>query len=193
MPSLIVAANGNVTLRSWNGQQVGFVPEPDGTFIGDSGSLSSLTTTPTGYQLVRSNQDILTFDNQGRALGIENHMGKGLALAYSGGNLVKITDSVGREAILTYDDGLLSRVELPDGRFIDYTYTNGLLTSVTDLRGGLTTSSTTLRPGLRGSSTHLVTWSSPTRMGPTGASLSRSMGKETARSFPGTRRPGPQR
>lgn len=135
--ALTIKANGDVTLRGEDGQQVEYVKQADGSYLGASGALSRLTKTGSTYELLRQDQVKYAFDASGRLTSMRDRNNQGLTLAYDGsGRLQTITDSVGRAITVTHDaNGNLSQVALPDGRNVTYGYTSGRLTSVTDARG----------------------------------------------------------
>ena len=138
--ALAVQPNGDVLLHGDEGQQVYYTKQPDGSFVGAAGARSVLSPVAGGgYKLVRHDQVVYLFDQNGRLISEKDRNGQGLAFAYDAqAQLQTITDSVGRQIAVTYASGLVSRVTLPDGRFVAYGYTNGRLTSVTDARGGTT-------------------------------------------------------
>ena len=137
--SLAVQPNGDVLLHGDEGQEVYYTKQPDGSFVGASGVRSSLSPTGGGYELIRHDQVVYSFDQNGLLTAEKDRNNQGLSFAYDGqGQLQTITDSVGRQIAVTYANGLVSRVTLPDGRFVEYGYTNGRLTSVADARGGTT-------------------------------------------------------
>jgi len=135
--SLLVQADGDVTLRGDEGQVVEYTRQADGTFVGAPGSLSTLSATAGGYELVRADQVVYHFDAEGDLASIVDRNGQGLSLGYDAqGRLAQITDAANRETTLAYDaSGLVSQVETADGRRVSYGYTGGRLTSVTDVRG----------------------------------------------------------
>jgi RHS repeat-associated protein len=138
--SLAVQPNGDVLLHGDEGQQVYYTKQPDGSFVGAAGARSALSSVSGGgYKLVRHDQVVYLFDQNGLLTSERDRNGQGLTFAYDGqGQLQTIIDSVGRHIAVTYASGLVSQVTLPDGRFVGYGYTSGRLTSVTDARGGTT-------------------------------------------------------
>jgi RHS repeat-associated protein len=138
---LSIKSNGTVVMRGETGQLLRFAKMPDGTFVPDSGGLTTLTTVPGGYKATHQDRTSYLFDSTGRLTSLTGRNGRGLTVAYGSDGLPnQVTDSVGRIINLTHDaDGHLERVTLPDGRHVDYSYTNGLLSSVTDARGYVTT------------------------------------------------------
>jgi RHS repeat-associated protein len=140
-PSLSVKGNGDVTLRSGNGQQVRYIRRSNGTFKGDPGSRSTLVAVSGGYELTRMDQTVYAFDSQGRLTALRDRNANELTLAYGGDSLPDtITDTAGRTITLSHNgSGKLTGITLPDGRSVAYTYNSGRLASVTDLRGKTTT------------------------------------------------------
>jgi RHS repeat-associated protein len=135
--SLHVEASGDVRLRGDEGQIVAYAKQPDGSFAGAPGSLSTLKSVAGGYELLRSDQVVYRFDVSGRLLSTRDRNEQGLTFAYDAGDrLTAVTDAVGRRATLSYDAaGLVHEVATEDGRRVAYGYTAGRLTSVTDVRG----------------------------------------------------------
>jgi RHS repeat-associated protein len=135
--SLIIRSNGDVTLRGEDGQQVDYIKQPDGSFVGIAGALSSLVAVQGGYDLTRSDQVKYHFDSQGRLSSLVDRNGQGLTLAYGGdGKLGTVTDANNRTYTFTHNgSGLLTQISAPGSLTVSYGYTNGLLTSVTDVRG----------------------------------------------------------
>lgn len=135
--ALTIKANGDVTLRGEDGQQVEYVKQQDGSYVGAKGALSTLTKPGSTYELLRKDQVKYAFDASGRLTSMRDRNNQGLTFAYDGsGRLQTITDSAGRTITVTHNgSGNLTQVALPDGRSVTYGYTNGKLTSVTDARG----------------------------------------------------------
>lgn len=129
--ALSVRANGDVILRSGNGQQVTFVLQPDGSYLGGIGTRDTLVKVTGGYTLTRHDQVRYQFDTSGRLTQISDRNNNKQALAYSAnGLLTTVTDTVGRVISFTYDaSNLLTKMSLPDGRSASYSYTSGRLTS----------------------------------------------------------------
>jgi RHS repeat-associated protein len=137
--SLDVEPDGDVVLHGDEGQVVVYEREPDGSFVGAPGSLSTLRAVAGGYELLRTDQVAYRFDPQGRLLSMVDRNGQGLTLAYDGGGrLTGITDADGRLTTLSYNaSGLVSGVSAADERSVAYGYTDGRLSSFTDVRGEL--------------------------------------------------------
>ena len=131
---LELGAGGSVTLVAEDGQRItyGAPDTPDARYR------TKLLTAPGGYELVRADQTVYSFDSAGRLTSMLDRNGFGLTFAYGQNGLSSITDGAGRTiAVSTNIDKLITRVELPDGRAVDYAYTDRQLTSVTDVRGGI--------------------------------------------------------
>jgi YD repeat-containing protein len=114
--SLIIRSNGDVTVRGEDGQQQNYSKQPDGSFVGAPGALSTLISVTGGYDLTRADQVKSHFDSQGRLTSMLDRNGQGLTLAYgTDGKLGTVTDAVGRTITFTHDpSGLLTKVTLPD-------------------------------------------------------------------------------
>jgi RHS repeat-associated protein len=136
--SLIIKANGDVTVHGEDGQQVAYTKQPDGSFVGSAGSLSTLAAVSGGYDLTQTDQTKQHFDSQGRLLSIVDRNGQGLTLAYGAdGKLSTVTDAAGRTITFTHNaNGLLTQITMPDTSSVGYAYNvSGQLTSFTDQRG----------------------------------------------------------
>jgi RHS repeat-associated protein len=137
--SLAIQQNGDVNVRSEDGQQVYYTKQPDGSFVGAAGAQATLSLVGSTYTLVRNDQITYSFDSTGKLTALKDRDNQGLTLTYTGSNLSTVTDAAGRQATLTYTGSLLTQVTLADGRHINYGYTGNLLTSFTDLNGKTTT------------------------------------------------------
>ncbi|MGH3109712.1 MAG: DUF6531 domain-containing protein, partial [Gaiellaceae bacterium] len=135
--SLTIEANGDVRLHGEDGQQLLYVKQPNGSFVGAPGSLSTLSSVTGGYELLRTDQVAYRFDAEGRLLSIKDRNGQGVTLGYDAQDrLATVTDSANRQATISYNaQNLVSQVQTQDGRSVGYGYTAGRLTSVTDVRG----------------------------------------------------------
>src|SRR5574342_1084828 len=129
------------TLRSGDGQQVGYVHNPNGSFTGPPGGLATLVENANGtYTVTTKDQGHYEFNSAGRLVAITDRNSQGVSLTYDGNNRVATVSGSGRSMTFAYDgNGRLSTVTLSGGRYVGYTYTNGLLTDVRDLRGYHTT------------------------------------------------------
>jgi RHS repeat-associated protein len=139
--SLSVLGNGDVRARAADGQVLEFTLQPDGSYESAPGGRSTLELVSGDYELTLHDQELLTFNAQGRFLSQVDENGNGLTFAYDGnGRLSTVTDAAERVVTFTHDSssGLLTEIELPDERTVSYAYTDGRLTSATDLRGGVT-------------------------------------------------------
>ena len=135
--SLAIQPNGDVRLHGEDGQQILYVEQPNGSFVGAPGSLSTLASVAGGYELLRTDQVRYRFDAEGRLLSIKDRNDQGVTLGYDGQNrLTTVTDAANRQATVSYNaSNLVSQVQTSDGRSVGYGYTSGRLTSVTDVRG----------------------------------------------------------
>jgi RHS repeat-associated protein len=132
--SLIIKPNGDVTVHGEDGQQVDYAKQPDGSFVGAAGSLSTLASVAGGYDLTRTDQVKQHFDSQGRLQSILDRNGQGLTLSYgTDGKISSVADASGRVISFTHNTaGLLTKLTMPDTSSVNYGYTNGQLTSYTD-------------------------------------------------------------
>jgi RHS repeat-associated protein len=138
--SLSVDETGNVTLKAGNGQEIGFVLQPDGSFEGDKNVTAKLTKSGSGYDLVQKNQDVQHFDSSGRIVSWLDLNGQGLHYAYDGDRLTNVTDSGGRVIDFSYDSqGRLTQVTVPGGTTLSYAYDGDLLKFFTNQTHGVTT------------------------------------------------------
>jgi RHS repeat-associated protein len=131
--SLAVQANGDVQLHGDDGQQVYYLKQPDGSFVGAGGALATLTAVSGGYTLVRHDQVAYRFDASGELRSELDRNGQGLTFAYDGSNrLWMVTDAAGHTVTFAYNaSNLLSSLSTPEGRTVTYGYATGRLTSVT--------------------------------------------------------------
>jgi YD repeat-containing protein len=129
--SLAVQQNGDVIVHGDEGQQVYYSKLPNGSFLGASGALSTLSTITGGYKLISHDQITYTFNASGVLQSEVDRNGQGLTFSYTSGNLTTITDAAGHQMALAYNGSLLSSVGTLDGRNVLYGYTSGRLTSVT--------------------------------------------------------------
>jgi RHS repeat-associated protein len=132
--SLIIdQQTGDVLLHGDEGQQVSYAKQPDGSFVGAPGTLSTLALSNGTYNLVRHDQATYTFNSSGVLQSELDQNGQGLTFSYDGsGRLSTVTDASGHTITLGYNGGnLLSSVVTSDGRTVTYGYTSGRLSSVT--------------------------------------------------------------
>ena len=133
--SLDIAPDGDVSLRGDEGQIVSYSRQPDGTFAGAPGALSTLNAVTDGYELVRTDQVVYRFDAQGRLQAIDDRNGQGLTLDYDAAGRLETIAGSSQQAIISYNAaGLVSAVS-HGGRSIAYGYVDGHLTTFTDVRG----------------------------------------------------------
>jgi RHS repeat-associated protein len=120
-PSLTFDEKQNVTLKGGDGQEIGFILQPDSSYQGDSNVTATLTHPGSDYKIVLQDQEVQSFDSQGRLTSWVDQNGQGLHLTYGDGHLASVTDSGGREFDFQYDtDGHLTGVvfendQNPDG------------------------------------------------------------------------------
>jgi YD repeat-containing protein len=135
--SLHEEPNGDVRLHGDEGQIVLYARQPDGSFVGAPGSLSTLKKVAGGYELRRNDQVLYSFDTIGRLLTIADRNGQGLTLRYDSISRRLVAIGYGHgSARISYDEsGRISNVDTMDGRSVAYRYSGALLTSVTDIRG----------------------------------------------------------
>jgi RHS repeat-associated protein len=134
--SLDIEPNGDVRLHGDEGQIVLYEKQPDGTFVGAPGSLSTLRALTNAYMLTRSDQVLYWFDVGGRLLSQRDRNGRGLDFTYdASGRLTRVTNGAGTNATISYDAaGLVTRVA-EGARSVDYIYADGRLVSMKDVRG----------------------------------------------------------
>jgi RHS repeat-associated protein len=129
--SLAVQPNGDVIVHGEEGQQVYYSKQPNGSFVGAGGALSTLSSITGGYKLVTHDQITYTFNTSGVLQSQVDRNGQGLTFTYTSGKLTTITDAAGHAMTLAYNaSNLLSSVGTPDNRMVAYGYTSGRLTSV---------------------------------------------------------------
>jgi RHS repeat-associated protein len=132
---LEIKPHGDVLLHGESHEEIRFIKQADGSFVGAGGAYSTLVKVTGGYDLTRRDQVVYRFDDGGKLLSIKDRNNQGVTLAYGGDAILDtVTDSAGRVITFTHTSGLLTNVALPDGRDVSYTYTGGRLTSVTDVR-----------------------------------------------------------
>jgi RHS repeat-associated protein len=130
----IVQPSGDALLHGDEGQQVAYTKQPDGSFVGAPGALSTLTFINGSYKLVRSDQVAYTFNSNGVLQSELDRNGQGLSFSYDGsGRLATVTDSSGHTVTLAYSGAStsLTSVGSTAQNTVIYGYTNGQLTSVT--------------------------------------------------------------
>ncbi|MFY9578322.1 MAG: DUF6531 domain-containing protein [Gaiellaceae bacterium] len=115
--SLIIRSNGDATLRGEDGQQVDYIKQQDGSFVGIAGTLSMLVAVQGGYDLTRADQVKYHFDSQGRLTSMLDRNNQGLTLAYGGdGKLATVTDASNRTYTFTHNACLRhGRMEMFEG------------------------------------------------------------------------------
>ncbi len=130
--SLAVQPNGDVVLHGEDGQQVSYIKQTNGSFVGAGGADSVLSLSGGVYTLVRHDQVAYRFNGSGALQSMLDRNGQGLTFSYTGGKLTGVTDASGSTATIDYNgDNLISSVTTSDGRSVAYGYTDQLLTTVT--------------------------------------------------------------
>jgi RHS repeat-associated protein len=132
--SLAIQQNGDVLLHGDEGQQVAYAKQADGSFVGDAGALSTLTSITGGYKLVTHDQVTYTFNSSGVLQSRVDRNGQGLTFGYDGsGRLSTVTDASGHTVTFSYSGSspLVNSVGSTAQNTVAYGYTGGLLTSVT--------------------------------------------------------------
>src|SRR5919197_3499777 len=76
--SLAVQSNGDVLVHGDEGQEVYYAKQPDGSFVGAAGALSTLTLLSGTYKLVTHDQITYTFDSSGVLQSEVDRNGQGL-------------------------------------------------------------------------------------------------------------------
>lgn len=86
--------------------------------------ITDLTGVVTGWTIKTINDEIETYDSQGRLRQITNRSGRAQALQYNAdGKLITISDSFGRSLTLDYDSfGRVHSLKDPAGHYIYYGY-----------------------------------------------------------------------
>jgi RHS repeat-associated protein len=121
----------SITLVRNDGRYVKFADNGQGGYTSQLGNSQIITRVTGGFRLTKSNQDIQTYDSQGRLTSTSYRNGTGLTYAYTGDQLATITDTLGRTLAFTYTDGKLTGLATPAGSFT-YAYDgNNNLASVT--------------------------------------------------------------
>lgn len=132
--SLTIQPNGDALLHGDEGQQVSYTKQPDGSFRGAPGALSTLTLAGGVYKLVRSDQVTYSFNSSGVMQSELDRNGQGLTFSYDGSaRLSNVSDSAGHTITFGYSGSgiLLSSVGSTAQNTVSYGYTGGQLTSVT--------------------------------------------------------------
>jgi RHS repeat-associated protein len=136
---LVVDGGGNVTLYDPLGGNA-FFPNQNGSFATASYVSTALSFSGGNYTLADKRGGKLVFNSNGQLIQEIDRNGYVTSLAYSGSNLITVTEPAGRQLTFTYgSNGLVSAVT--DGtRTSIYGYdTNLNLNSVTNPLGGVTT------------------------------------------------------
>ena len=127
----LIDATSTITLVRSDGRNVRFAANPDGSFTSALGASETITRITGGFQLTKANQEVHTYESQGRLTTIAYANGTGLTYAYTGDQVASITDSLGRTLTFTYTGDYLTNLATPAGN-VTYSYDgNGNLTAVT--------------------------------------------------------------
>jgi RHS repeat-associated protein len=127
---VVIRADGR-ELEFWTWR---YRPRQAGTeLFSDSDVPERLIYTGTGFQLYTPDDEIETYDTDGKLRTVSTRNGYQQTLEYNAaGRLSRIYDSYNRELTFQYRaDGLLEVVTDPAGSDISYAYNNGYLESVT--------------------------------------------------------------
>jgi len=107
-------------------------------WLPDSDVPTKLEQVGASWQFTNEQEEVESYDSNGRLTAISNRAGVPLTLQYypsgaNDGRLQSVTDAFGRSLIFQYDSqGYLSRITGPDNHDIQYSYyTNGFLKDVT--------------------------------------------------------------
>ena len=139
--SLTSSADGPITVRTGDGQQLRFHRGEGNGYVGDPGVTATLADADGGgWTLTTRGQVRHEFDQDGRLVALRASTGEGVDLGYDSADRLTSVSGSGRVLQLSWDTetNRLTRIDLPDGRWVGYGYTNGLLTTVRDLAGGTT-------------------------------------------------------
>ena len=132
--SLAIQPSGDAILHGDEGQVVTYAKQPDASFVGAPGALSTLTAISGGYKLLRTDQVAYTFDTNGVLQSELDRNGQGLSFSYDGsGRLATVTDASGHTITFGYSGSstLVSSAGSTAQNTVAYGYTGGQLTSVT--------------------------------------------------------------
>jgi RHS repeat-associated protein len=132
--SLAIQPNGDAILHGDEGQLVTYTKQPDGSFVGAAGALSTLTAIAGGYKLVRTDQVTYTFSSAGVLQSEQDRNGQGLSFTYDGsGRLATAVDASGHTITFGYNGAstLLASVSSTAQNTVSYGYTGSQLTSIT--------------------------------------------------------------
>ncbi|MGP4044768.1 DUF6531 domain-containing protein [Streptomyces sp. 2A115] len=132
---LQIESDGDAVLVGEGGTRHTFTKKSDGTFTTPAQARSKLAADGSGFKVTTADHSTYGFNASGRLTAVKDRTGRGLTLAYTGGQPTQITDAAGRTAALAYAGDRLDKLTLADGRVVDYTYTGDQLTGVTALDG----------------------------------------------------------
>jgi YD repeat-containing protein len=138
-----------VTFRNGTGGQSEFAKDDTGRYRAiDPAITATLTELADGWQLKNLDGDILRFNTAGQLTHDFDDQGKGVALTYSAGRLVTLTDTLGQTLTVTWGTtgpatGKIIKITGSHGKAVSYGYSDTAgeprLTSVTDVAGATTT------------------------------------------------------
>jgi RHS repeat-associated protein len=128
---------GDLVLHTGDGQQITFVKQADGTYLGGAGVRETLvkngdqTYTVTRHDLVK-----YQLDTSGNVTSIKDRNNQGLTFTYTSGHITSISGNGAWSVTLGYTSGRLTSLSLPLSRSVGYHYNaSNLLDKVTDIRG----------------------------------------------------------
>jgi len=127
--------SGDLVLHTGDGQQVIFVKQANGTFLGGAGVRDALikngdaTYTVTRHDLVK-----YQFDSNGNITSMKDRNNQGLTFSYTSGHITSISGNGVWTVTLGYTSGRLTSTSVPPSRSVSYHYNaSNLLDQVTDL------------------------------------------------------------
>ncbi len=137
-----IVANTVVVKQGLNGEV--FVKLPDGSYNPPPGNSAKLTKEGDGtYTYESLNRGKLRFGSNKKLASLKLPTGHGFTLAYSGEDLISVTNSLGRQLWFGVSNGRIDSVSDGIGRSVSYGYTSVLngsnLTSFTDATSKTTT------------------------------------------------------
>jgi RHS repeat-associated protein len=130
----------SLTYMKGNGTRHNYTKTPDSSYNNPSGVYASITKIASGYTLTEKHGIEHFFDTSGKLTSIVDRNGNTIAFAYTGNNLVQITDTVGRTYDLIYNadnriESVTINVPAPGPYIWTYTYEGNDLISVTGPNG----------------------------------------------------------
>jgi RHS repeat-associated protein len=133
--------NGDVVITDENGDQFRYYKNGDGSFTGPVGARSALAAASPGWVWTAPDHRQLGFNGSGQLAWVHDSTGRGLSMAYTGGQLATVMAASGASAALAYGSGgQLASITLPGGKSVSYGYdSGGRLATATDATGNVTT------------------------------------------------------